>query len=95
MNGGTISGNNATYGGGVYNYKTFNMNGGTISSNNATYGGGVYNFFAWIHLNGGDISYNKAVNGGGIYDNYLFKKGVEGDKSIVRNNSPDDIKHKW
>jgi TolB-like protein len=43
MNGGTISGNYAQYGGGVYNYGTFTMRGGTITGNTASEnGGGVY-----------------------------------------------------
>ena len=43
MNGGTISGNTVSRGGGgVYVAGTFTMSGGTISGNTAEYGGGVY-----------------------------------------------------
>jgi len=47
MTGGTISGNTASYGGGVYTggayaRGTFTMAGGIISGNTANYGGGVY-----------------------------------------------------
>ena len=42
MSGGTISGNYATNGGGVYVGGTFTMTGGTISGNTATKGEGVY-----------------------------------------------------
>jgi hypothetical protein len=42
MAGGTISGNTASYGGGMFSNGTFTMTGGTISGNTAsTYGGGV------------------------------------------------------
>ena len=43
MYGGTITGNKASHGGGVYVYGgTFNMHGGTITKNTANHGGGVY-----------------------------------------------------
>ena len=48
MTGGTITGNNAAYGGGVYTVNEFKMSGGSITGNNAyksdyisTFGGGV------------------------------------------------------
>ena len=44
MYGGTISGNTAGYGGGVYNKGTFELSGGTISGNSAAQGGGVYSW---------------------------------------------------
>ena len=44
MSGGTISGNTAGYGGGVYNKGTFKLSGGTISGNSAAQGGGVYSW---------------------------------------------------
>ena len=44
MYGGTISGNTAGYGGGVYNKGTFQLSGGTISGNSAAQGGGVYSW---------------------------------------------------
>jgi len=61
MNGGTISGNSSTGGGGVYvgNEGAFTMNNGTISGNT---GGGV-----WVHsgrftMNDGAINGNKSTN---------------------------------
>jgi len=69
MNGGIISGNTATNGGGVYIDGTFIMDGGKISGNTATYGGGVYrasegNFI----MKAGAITNNTArENGGGVY----------------------------
>jgi uncharacterized protein (TIGR02145 family) len=69
MNGGIISGNTATNGGGVYIDGTFTMDGGKISGNTATYGGGVYrasegNFI----MKAGVITNNIArENGGGVY----------------------------
>jgi len=69
MRGGTILGNTATYGGGVYIDGTFTMTGGTIFGNTATSGGGVYrasegNFI----MKAGTITGNIALeNGGGVY----------------------------
>ena len=80
--GGTISGNTAENGGGVYmtGYATssedksgiLNLYGGTISGNTATGNGGgvyVYNVASKtpINLYGGTISGNTAANGGGVY----------------------------
>ena len=76
MYGGTITGNKAETGGGVYVVDgTFTMNGGTISGNtaNSTDGGvGVYTTAAsttataTFTMNGGTISGNTATNGGGV-----------------------------
>ena len=73
MDGGTITGNNAGYGGGVYNVGTFTMNGGTISGNKATnYGGGVDNYGTFT-MNRGTISGNNATKeGGGVYNYKTF-----------------------
>ena len=76
--GGTITGNTAEYGGGVYvnNGGTFNMYGGTISGNNATKGGGgVYVSGGKFEMSGGTISGNTAdrTDGGvGVYNNATF-----------------------
>jgi hypothetical protein len=70
MDGGTISGNEATdHGGGVEAKGTFMMNGGTISGNITTYaGGGVFmDHGASFTMSGGTISGNKAMNGGGVF----------------------------
>jgi hypothetical protein len=73
MNGGTISGNAAKSGGGVYvdSYGLFHMNGGIISENMAegdasgrdADGGGVYvGRGGLFNMNGGTISGNAAMN---------------------------------
>lgn len=87
MNGGTISDNRASYGGGVcttydYGRGSFTMNGGTISGNTAyASGGGVYIWDrATFSMNNGVISDNRAEYGGGIC---LYS--AEGDKSNVNN----------
>ena len=71
MNGGTISGNTATFGGGVGvdNDGTFTMNGGTISGNTANFdGGGVELVNGTFTMTGGTISGNSAYDwGGGVY----------------------------
>ncbi len=79
MNGGTISGNDATspytsyYGGGgvcVVN-GTFTMNDGTIANNTGIGGGGVFVHFSTFTMNGGTIEGNRATgeysSGGGVY----------------------------
>ena len=75
MNGGTISGNHALRGAGVYiaSSGTFNMNGGTISGNEAEkYGGGVYVYKnGTFRMSSGEITRNSVESGGGggIYNN--------------------------
>ena len=67
MDGGTISGNTAEYGGGVYvSGGTFTMNGGTIAGNVAEAGGGVYVSGGTFTMNGGTIAGNTAADGGGV-----------------------------
>jgi fibronectin type 3 domain-containing protein len=89
MNGGTISGNTATFGGGVYVYNgTFIMSGGSISGNRANYGsGGVYVYNGTFTMSGGSISGNNAsfavtgnyYKGGGVYvDRGTFTKAATG-----------------
>ena len=79
MYGGTITGNKAETGGGVYVYGgTFTMSGGTISGNTAdsTDGGvGVYSGAKFI-MNGGEITGNTAhsFSGGvGVYTSATFE----------------------
>ena len=74
MQGGTISGNQAsstskTYSGGVYMASgTFTMEGGSISNNTATIGGGVYVESGEFLMKGGTISENTSTgNGGGVW----------------------------
>jgi uncharacterized repeat protein (TIGR02543 family) len=77
MNGGTISGNSAQFGGGVYvgniyvsrDTGWFTMNGGTISGNTSKYdGGGVYMYRGTFAMSGGTISGNTSQNrGGGVH----------------------------
>jgi len=70
MNGGTISGNTVSSGGGgVAVWGTFTMNDGTISGNSADWGGGVYiGPNGTFTMSGGAISGNSAKSyGGGVY----------------------------
>ena len=99
--GSKITGNNATYGGGVYingsynAHGTFTMNGGVISNNTASlFGGGVYghgssNAGYTIILNDGTITQNKASSyGGGVcaYDSQFSNFTMNGG-SITDNTS--------
>lgn len=74
MYGGSITGNTAVNGGGVYvsGGGTFNMYGGSISGNKATdNGGGVYMSYGTFNMYGGSISGNRASTyGGGVYVSY-------------------------
>ena len=77
--GSTVTGNTATYGGGVYVYGTFTMNGGTISGNQSssssyysshgvTYGGGgVYVDGGTFTMSSGEISGNTCSNSSNNY----------------------------
>ena len=88
LDGGTVSGNKGTYGGGVQIGfgATFTMNGGTISGNEATYGGGVYSEDEFT-MKAGTIRENKADNkGGGVYSESDFE--MKGGK--ICDNTADD-----
>jgi hypothetical protein len=67
-----ISGNSATYGGGIYNASSSSptLTGVIISGNSATNGGGIYNTASSPKLTNVTISGNKATTngGGGIYN---------------------------
>ncbi|MCL2721272.1 MAG: hypothetical protein FWD47_08035 [Treponema sp.] len=69
MDDGTITGNSAAYGGGVYINGQFSMSGGTITGNSATTeGGGVRLTSGNFYMEGGTISGNNSGNqGGGVY----------------------------
>ncbi len=85
MNGGTIKGNNADNGGGVYNLGTFTMTGGTIEGNKAEYGGGVLNWGTFT-MTEGTIAGNKdARNGGGVLNMGTFTMTggtIEGNNAV-------------
>jgi hypothetical protein len=64
----TISGNQATGGGGIDNFGTANISNSTISGNQASDCGGIYNSFGTLTISNSTISGNQAtgVAGGGI-----------------------------
>jgi len=66
LNNGTISGNSAPYGGGVYSLRTITMSNGTISGNNAGAGGGGIVVAEPFTMSNGTISGNEALWGGGV-----------------------------
>jgi hypothetical protein len=77
--GSKITGNTASYGGGVYVSRTsnyydpdeidgrFTMDGGEISRNTASNGGGVSVAHGTFTMSNGEISGNSASSGGGVY----------------------------
>ncbi len=71
MAGGTVTGNEAGYGAGIYIYNDaiFEISGGAISENKATstYGGGGVYVRGTFKMTDGTISSNSAMNGGGVY----------------------------
>ena len=69
MSGGSITGNTADYGGGIFlNKARFFMSGGQISGNKARYGGGLFaENYSTVTLSGGRIANNQAGDGGGVY----------------------------
>ncbi|AEF86336.1 probable extracellular nuclease [Treponema primitia ZAS-2] len=68
MNGGTITVNNGSDGGGVYASTDFAMNGGIITANDGVSGGGVYTSKSFT-LNTGAITGNNGFDGAGVYVN--------------------------
>ena len=92
MSGGTICGNSAVRGGGVYNEGYFELwggervavenYGGVIVNNTAQYGGGVYNGGYFITY-WGDVCGNVAVRGGGVYSVGVFDEF--GSRTVVSN----------
>lgn len=96
MKGGTISGNKAYNGGGIWGFLFNNsdegivpevnitLSGGTISNNTAkNNGGGIFNSYGAIKMSGGKISENIASLGGGVY--FDFNKFTMTDGSITQN----------
>ena len=70
LEGGTIAGNKAKWGGGVYAHGTFKMTGGEISANEATAsGGGIHcGSDGTLDMTGGTVIGNSAVDCGGIFN---------------------------
>ncbi len=100
MSGGTISGNTANSGGGVYNNGIFTMSAGVISSNQAqgpwSNGGGICTVPQFT-ITGGIISNNSAIGGGGgisiaggiqkllLDENHGQLPTISGDTQIIDN----------
>ncbi|AAS12447.1 MULTISPECIES: hypothetical protein [Treponema] len=81
MTGGTITGNKADKGGGVYiaPNRSFTMKGGSIKGNTAGNGGGVfvdfdsdYYMYGTFTMSGGRIEGNTADHGGGVFTHGSF-----------------------
>lgn len=92
MSGGTISGQVAEYGGGIYGYyATVYMSGGTISGQVANGGGGISVDFSTVILTGGSISNNKSGNGAGVYltnqSKIIMKQDTNGQSCQIINNT--------
>jgi uncharacterized repeat protein (TIGR02543 family) len=90
MKSGSISGNSAGKGGGVYiggeDKGRFTMDGGTISGNSTIYGGGVYvDERQEFTMNGGTISGNSTIYGGGVYVKKISFFDMNG--GTIRSNS--------
>jgi hypothetical protein len=64
-NGTIITGNEATYGGGIYNEGTTGVSGSFFSGNYATYGGGGIATTDWLYVIGSSFSGNRAGSVGG------------------------------
>ena len=106
ISGGSISGNVAKSGGGIY-YKSkllkaikFTISGGSIIGNAATNGngGGVYltvsSTLTDLTMSGGSITGNRtSINGGGVYMNASGKLTVSGAAKITDNTGTDSSKN--
>lgn len=106
ISGGSISGNVAKSGGGIYYKSTllkaikFTISGGSISGNAATNGngGGVYltvsSTLTDLTMSGGSITGNRtSINGGGVYMNASGKLTVSGAAKITDNTGTDSSKN--
>lgn len=93
----TVSGNSATWGGGIYNFGEGNGSSASLTVNNSTVsvdsaggtgaGGGIYNDgenegSATLMVNNSTLSSNSAPNGGGIYND-----GFGGNAALTVSNS--------
>lgn len=106
ISGGSISGNVAKSGGGIYYKSTllkaikFTISGGNIIGNAATNGngGGVYltvsSTLTDLTMSGGNITGNRtSINGGGVYMNASGKLTVSGAAKITDNTGTDSSKN--
>lgn len=106
ISGGSISGNVAKSGGGIYYKSTllkaikFTISGGNIIDNAATNGngGGVYltvsSTLTDLTMSGGNITGNRtSINGGGVYMNASGKLTVSGAAKITDNTGTDSSKN--
>ncbi len=81
----TVSGNSATYGGGIENlYGSLTLKHSSISGNSAPIGGGIENFLGSLVLEHSTVSDNSGFAGGGIY-NYLAPLQLLDNSSVDRN----------
>lgn len=87
LEGGTIAGNKAKWGGGVYAHGTFKMTGGKIAGNDATAsGGGIHvGEEGTLEMTGGTVVGNNAVDCGGIFNS--GSKNVTLEKVFILENS--------
>lgn len=77
----TVSHNEATSGGGIFNgWGTLDMSNSTISGNDANGGGGINNLGGAVNINNSTVSHNRAstMGGGGI-------RNEDGGKLIIKN----------
>jgi predicted outer membrane repeat protein len=80
-----VSGNSATYGGGIENlYGLLTLNHSIVSGNSAPVGGGIENFLGSLTLEHSIVSGNSAVVGGGIY-NFLASLEILNGSTVNRN----------
>ena len=93
MSGGSITGNTADYGGGIFlNKARFFMSGGQISGNKARYGGGLFaENYSTVTLSGGRIADNQAGDGGGVYlwgsDLKMDRTEPDGQPCVIEKNT--------
>ncbi len=80
-----VSGNTATYGGGIENlYGLLTLNHTIVKANSAGEGGGIENFVGTLKLEHSIVSANSAVFGGGIY-NFLASLEILDDSTVSAN----------
>ncbi len=85
----TLSGNSASYGGGIYDQSgPLTVSSSTLSGNSADFGDGIDNYGVALTVSDSTLSGNvAALDGGGIYNNVYGTATIKNSSSITGNSA--------